>query len=593
MNKRAITVRPVIRTFIRYVRHHPLLLFLSLFFSALVHVLKIIVPLFYKRFFDVLASTTPAFMDDAVETLIGILFIIVGIGALGWVFRRISQFSSNYFQSRTMADITNGSFGYLFGHSHGFFINNFAGSLVRRVNRLVRAFEQVVDNTLWNIIPLAVTVIGILIVLFSRHVLLGSALLIWVTVFIGLHFFIARWKQKYNIERAAKDSEATGVLSDSITNQTNVKLFSGRTHEQHLFGNVIEELRRLRLLTWNIDEIINMAQGVLMILLEFALMFIAIKFWREGVLTVGDFALIQAYIITVFGHMWNIGGVIRRLYEAFADATEMVEILDAPHEISDKTGAPDLLVTKGAVEFNNISFYFRGTRSIFKDFSLSIAGGTKAALVGPSGAGKTTITQLLLRLYDVSSGHILIDGQDISLVTQESLRDSISFVPQDSVLFHRTLMDNIRYGKRTATDEEVIEAAKQAHCHEFISQFPEGYKTFVGERGVKLSGGERQRVAIARAILKNAPILILDEATSSLDSESEKYIQDALQTLMKGKTVIVVAHRLSTIMLMDTIIVLEKGRVVTEGTHEQLRSTEGLYKKLWDIQAGGFLGRST
>lgn len=278
--------------------------------------------------------------------------------------------------------------------------------------------------------------------------------------------------------------------------------------------------------------------------------------------------------------------------KAFADATEMIEILDAPHGISDRPDAPKLVVSQGAVEFKNVDFYFRGTRSVFKDFSLSIKGGTKVALVGPSGAGKTTITQLLLRLYDVNRGHILIDGQDISCVAQESLRDNISFVPQDSVLFHRTLMDNIRYGKREATDEEVIEAAKQAHCHEFISQFPEGYETFVGERGVKLSGGERQRVAIARAILKNAPILILDEATSSLDSESEKYIQDALQILMEGKTVIVVAHRLSTIMLMDTIFVLENGKIVTKGTHEELRSTEGLYKKLWDIQAGGFLGGS-
>ncbi len=592
MNKRVITIRPVIRTFYRYVRRHPLLLFLSLFFSVLVYVLEIITPLFYKRFFDVLAGSTPVLMDDAVETLIGILFIVVGLGTLGWIFRRISQFSSNYFQSRTMADIANGSFEYLFGHSHEFFINNFAGSLVRRVNRLVRAFEQVVDNMLFNLIPLAITIIGILIVLFSRHVLLGIALFIWVTVFIGLHLLIARWKQKYNLKRAEKDSEATGVLSDAITNQANIKLFSGRVYEQNLFRNVIKELQRFRLLTWNIDEVINTVQGVLMILIEFVLMFIAIKFWREGVLTVGDFALIQAYIITVFGHIWYFGRVIRKLYEAFADATEMIEILDAPHEISDKPGALDLVVTTGAIEFNNVDFYFRRTRSIFKNFSLSIAGGTKAALVGPSGAGKSTITQLLLRLYDVNRGHILIDGQDISLVTQKSLRDNISFVPQDSVLFHRTLMENIRYGKRTATDKEVVEAAKQAHCHEFISQFPEGYATYVGERGVKLSGGERQRVAIARAILKNAPILILDEATSSLDSESEKYIQDALQTLMEGKTVIVVAHRLSTIMLMDTIFVLENGKIVTKGTHEELRSTEGLYKKLWDIQAGGFLGGS-
>ena len=268
----------------------------------------------------------------------------------------------------------------------------------------------------------------------------------------------------------------------------------------------------------------------------------------------------------------------------------MVEILDMDHEIRDARGASELVVKKGSIEFKKVSFNFRKTRGIFKDFSLKIKGGEKVALVGPSGAGKSTITQLLLRFYDIGKGELLIDGQNTKQVTQDSLRDAIAYVPQDSVLFHRTLMENIRYGRRGATDEEVIEAAKKAHCHEFISQFPLGYDTYVGERGVKLSGGERQRVSIARAILKDAPILILDEATSSLDSESEAYIQDAFKTLMEGKTVIVIAHRLSTIMSVDRVIVLDEGKVVDSGTHKELIKRKGLYKKLWDIQVGGFLG---
>jgi len=219
---------------------------------------------------------------------------------------------------------------------------------------------------------------------------------------------------------------------------------------------------------------------------------------------------------------------------------------------------------------------------------LTIKGGEKLALVGPSGAGKTTITKLILRFYDVKNGAIEIDGQNISNITQESLRNAIAFVPQEPILFHRTLMENIRYGRRDASDEEVIMAAKKAHCHEFISTLPENYQTYVGERGVRLSGGERQRVAIARAILKNAPILVLDEATSSLDSESEALIQEALQILMQGKTVVVIAHRLSTIMKMDTIVVIEGGKIVAEGTHNELIKQGGLYKKLWSIQAGGF-----
>jgi ATP-binding cassette subfamily B protein len=237
-----------------------------------------------------------------------------------------------------------------------------------------------------------------------------------------------------------------------------------------------------------------------------------------------------------------------------------------------------------------VSFNFHKDTPVLKEFNLTIAGGEKIALVGPSGAGKTTVTKLLLRLYDVKGGGIKIDGQNIADVTQDSLRDAIAFVPQEPILFHRSLMENIRYGRRGASDAEVIEAAKKAHCHEFIDKLPQKYDTLVGERGIKLSGGERQRVAIARAILKNAPILVLDEATSSLDSESESLIQDALELLMHGKTVLVIAHRLSTIMKMDRIVVMENGSIVATGTHLELVNQHGLYQKLWSIQAGGFIG---
>ena len=242
----------------------------------------------------------------------------------------------------------------------------------------------------------------------------------------------------------------------------------------------------------------------------------------------------------------------------------------------------------GEIAFSNISFDFHKENYVLKDFNLSIKGGERVALVGPSGAGKSTVTKLLLRLYDLSTGSITIDGQDIAAVGQESLRNAISFVPQEPILFHRSLMENIRYGRRDASDAEVVEAAKKANCHDFIDALPEKYDTFVGERGIRLSGGERQRVAIARAILKNSPILVLDEATSSLDSESEALIQDALATLMQGKTVIVIAHRLSTIMKMDRIVVIEDGGIVAEGSHKELLKQGGLYKKLWSIQAGGF-----
>lgn len=268
----------------------------------------------------------------------------------------------------------------------------------------------------------------------------------------------------------------------------------------------------------------------------------------------------------------------------------MTEIFETPHEVKDAYNAKSLDIKEGKIEFKNVDFSYHQTRKILNKFNLTIEPNEKIALIGPSGAGKSTVILLLMRLFNLDSGKILIDGQKISDVTLESLWQQISMVPQEPILFHRSLKENIRYGKPSATDEEVIKASKLAYCHEFIKDLPDGYNTYVGERGVKLSGGERQRVAIARAILKNAPILVLDEATSSLDSESERLIQDALINLMKNKTVLVVAHRLSTISKMDRIIVIKNGRISEEGTHASLlKKKDGIYKNLWELQAGGFI----
>jgi ATP-binding cassette subfamily B protein len=285
------------------------------------------------------------------------------------------------------------------------------------------------------------------------------------------------------------------------------------------------------------------------------------------------------------------GGNVRRIYEAMADANEMTEILLTPHEIVDEKRAAVLTVLKGVVEFRDVQFsYIGGGNLVLQDFSLKTKPGERVGIVGPSGGGKSTVLKLLVRLHDVNSGAILIDHQDISVVTQASLHRNIAYVPQEPILFHRSLMENIRYSKPVATDEEVIQAAKLAHCHEFISNFPAGYQTLVGERGVKLSGGERQRVAIARAILMDAPILVLDEATSSLDSESEVYIQDSLAKLVIGRTVIAVAHRLSTIRKMDRIVVVKDGHIIEEGSHDLLVKIEnGLYQRLWNLQSTDLL----
>jgi len=582
------SIRPVLRVFWQHARKYKLAVFLVVFFHAGVHVVETIIPLYYKKFFDVLASASVP--DDSImQELFFLIAIIASLYGVGWLFHRINQFANVYVQPHVKANLMRTSFEYLECHSYKFFSNNFAGSLVRRINRLDRSFETLTDQFHYVYLPFLVTSPIIITVLFMRHWLLGVVFTAWFVIFLVVQYAVTVWKQKYNILLAAKDSETTGVLSDSISNITTVKSFAGEAKEYSMIHAITEELRQLRFKTWTIDEWINTVQGILFIAVEIGLLYVAVLLWQKGSVTIGDFALIQAYIIRAFERVWHLGQTVRKSYEAIADAHEMVEILDMPHEVRDLARAKKFLISKGEIAFTDVAFNFNETRSILKNFNLHITSGEKVALVGASGAGKTTVTKLLFRFYDITAGEILIDGQNIARVTQESLRKAISLVPQEPILFHRTLMENIRYGRLDATDEEVMEAAKKAHCHEFISRLPEGYETYVGERGIKLSGGERQRVAIARALLKNAPILVLDEATSSLDSESEMLIQDALSVLMQDKTVIVIAHRLSTIMKMDRIIVMEEGDIIAMGTHEELLGQGGVYKKLWEIQAGGFI----
>lgn len=544
-------------------------------------------PVLYKLFFDRLAEGDVS--PESFNILVGILYGILALWILHWICSQVTHFGTNWLQPRMMADLEQTSYEYLQRHSYRFFANNFAGSLVRKVHRLSRAFEKLHDSITFKIIPLSILAIGNLTVLYIRDPRIAYILFTWMAVFVVLNTVFAVWKQKYDVQKAKVDSEVTGTLSDGITNNINVMLFTGHTHENALYKNVTERLRRWQTFLWSVNGVVDATQAGMMVFIEFFIFLFAARLWQEGVLTIGDFALIQGYLLGLFMKLWDFNRVLRDVYEAFADAREMVEILETPHEVQDRPGAKLLDVKKGQIEFSGVVFGFE-KRPVLKDFHMKIRPGEKIALVGPSGAGKSTITKLLFRFYDVKKGKILIDGQDISRVTQDSLREHISLVPQEPILFHRTLMENIRYGRRDATDEEVMEAARQAHCDDFIKDLSKGYETFVGERGIKLSGGERQRVAIARAILKNAPILVLDEATSSLDSESESLIQDALRELMKGKTTIVIAHRLSTIMLMDRIIVIDGGQVVDQGTHIQLlKKKTGIYKKLWDIQAGGFI----
>jgi ATP-binding cassette, subfamily B, bacterial len=580
-----VTSGDIFRMLWKEVREHRGLFSLMFFGAIGIQLASLATPLYMKQFFNVLvAGVSPA----AVHTLLVLIIIIGAISAAGWVFRRMQMYGITHFESLAMTDLYVSAFDRLIGHSYQFFISHFSGTLTRRVAKYAGSFEALMDSIMMEFFPMAIFVVGAVGILFLRSHILGIVLGIWVIVFVAFQMYTAHLKQPLRIARTEADSKLVGVLSDDISNQSTIALFSGGTHEHRLFEEVVGHWHAATMRSWNTDELIWALQDVLIVGVNIGLLWGTLVLWQKGEFTVGDFVLVQSYLLGLFNQLTSINRNMRRCYDAVADASEMMSIIKTPHDVQDLPHAPNLAVKNGEIVFDDAGFSYPNGQPALQHFNLTVRGGEKLAFVGPSGAGKTTITKLLLRFYDVTAGAIRIDGQNISAVTQDSLRDKIAFVPQEPILFHRTLMENIRYGLRGASDEEVVAAAMQAHCHEFISTLSEGYATLVGERGVKLSGGERQRVAIARAILKNAPILVLDEATSSLDSESEALIQDALQTLMRGKTVIVIAHRLSTIMKMDRIVVIENGGIAAEGSHQELLTQGGLYKKLWSIQAGGF-----
>ena len=553
-----------------------------------VQAVALISPLYMRTFFNTLVAGTPS--PELVTSLLGTLTIIAGLAFLNWALLRLEFFTLVILDGKVLRDLYDVAFRYLIRHSYHFFTNQFAGTLTRRVGRFSKSFETMADSIIMQFIPTGIFILGAVVILWTRHPILGGALLAWALLVIGVQAIALHLQKPLRLARTERDSELTGAIADAIGNQHTIQLFSASGFEIARVNEVAHRWYRTTVKSWRASEITWGTLSFLAATVNIGLLYLALILWSRHELTIGDFVLIQAYLITAIERLFAINRELRGFNDAVADAGEMTEILVEPHEVKDAPSASTLQVDTAAIEFDHVDFNFQIEHPILSDLSLSIRGGEKIALVGPSGAGKSTITKLLLRLYDVKGGQIRIDGTDISSVTQDSLRDAIAFVPQEPILFHRTLLENIRYGRRDATDEEVIEAARQAHCLEFIEKTPEGFSTFVGERGIKLSGGERQRIAIARAILKDAPILVLDEATSSLDSESEALIQDALAKLMEGKTVIAIAHRLSTVMKMDRIVVIEQGRVVTTGTHDELVLHEGgLYKKLWEIQAGGFL----
>ena len=548
---------------------------------------SILVPLYTARALDKLAAGGAVFSDFyGIFAVITACAIVSGIGwrvLVSWLWK---------FEDYTMRDLNVTVFNYLTQQSYRFFSNRFAGSLVSQASKFSASFERLYDTMLWSFYVLILNYVFTVIVLARIVPLFTLIFVIASLAFITIVTYLKRKERSYNEAVTESETDRTGQLADSITNIAAVKSYSNEAKERKLFAarnNAVVkasmDLRSIFIRHEYIGSSISKSVAVLSVVGAV----LAVVQYKQSI---GVVLLIMTYVGNILGRLWDIQFSFRSVNRAFGDAAPMTKMLtDIPIEVVDKEGAAALSAEKGAIHFSNIDFAYpeQEQSTLFSKFNLEVKPGEKIGLVGPSGGGKTTVTMLLLRFVDVGAGVISIDGQDISSVTQQSLRHAIAYVPQEPMMFHRSIADNIRYGRLEATDQEVIKAAKQANAHEFIESLPKGYETMVGERGTKLSGGQRQRVAIARAILSDAPILVLDEATSALDSESEKLIQDALKKLMKGRTTLVIAHRLSTIQTMDRIVVLENGHITEQGSHKELLAKNGHYAKLWNHQSGGFL----
>ena len=548
-----------------------------------------LIPLIFAEMIDAISGglteeqIIPVLLPKGIALIALYLF---GSAILGW----LRVYWCWKYELLALYDLGTVCFNAISAQSMRFHSDRFSGSLVSQTNKFIGSFERFFDLIIFDILYLISMVVFIMVILFPRSPLFAVALLVLIALYIMCSALTFKKISHLSKERAEAENKQTGQLADSVSNILSVKSYGRESHERHRYANFNRASYNAGIAQMNA----TMKRDLAFNFVNIGIIAVLVVFMMAGGpifgLSVATLILIVNYSMSIMGELWNVNNIFKHINRVFGDAYEMTQILDTKDDVKDIADAKALKVEKGEIDFENIRFKHADAKeAIFNNFSLSIKPGERVGLVGISGSGKTTLTKLLLRFADVDDGEIKIDGQNIGEVQQISLRENIAYVPQETSLFHRSIAENIAYAKPDASRKEIIRAAKLANAHDFIMSLPDGYDTLVGERGIKLSGGQRQRVAIARAILKDAPILVLDEATSALDSESEALIQDALEKLMKGRTSIVVAHRLSTIASMDNIVVLEGGKIIEQGTHRQLIKKGGAYDKLWSRQSGAFL----
>lgn len=565
-------------------RSQPLRLTLMIIGMLLATAADVLTPLYSGRLVDALSLSGDSAWSAAVEALI----VLLALGALALITRQLTFYVITDFTLKIMSDMAASSFRKLQRFSTDWHANAFAGSTVRKVSRAMWAMDLLNDTLIIALLPSLLMLVGSVALLawywplMGVLVAIGSVLFIVCTIVISLGF-VAPAATLAN----SWDTRMGGALADAISCNAVVKAFGAEKREDARLAKVVTKWRSRTRRTWLIGTLNGFIQGANLLIMRGVVIAFALYLWSQGKATAGDITFVLTAFFMLQGYLRDVGMHIRNLQRSVNDMEELVQIEAEPYGIADKPNAPAIQISNGEIRFDKVTFHYGNHEAaLYRDFSVKIEAGERVGLVGHSGSGKTTFVKLIQRLYDVSGGAIKIDGQNIAHVTQASLRSQIAIVQQEPILFHRTLAENIAYARPGATQAEVEEAARLASAHDFISRLPKGYATLVGERGVKLSGGERQRVAIARGFLANAPILILDEATSSLDSESEVLIQQAMERLMIGRTTLVIAHRLSTVRALDRLLVFDKGKVLEEGDHDALiRKPGGIYRRLFERQA--------